>query len=347
MQEIKKLLPGEYVDLNFQLFTNMRVKDEIVLTLVMREANTNGSYPVKLSIDKPLQTIQEFVVKGEEIKKENTTVIPELTADIWKDIPLTNKKNNDAVAVIIGNRNYKKTAPVEYSINDAQIIKQYLIKVLGYREANIIYEENASYGSFLAFFGNNNDYKGKLYNYIKKGVSDVFIYYSGHGAPDLESGKAYFVPVETDPEYVKLTGYSMELFYKNITQLPAKSITVVLDACFSGGSGGGDIIKKVSPVMITVEHPIRTISNGVVITSTDKNQVSCWYPEKRHSMFTYYFVKGLKGEADANGDKVITLEEMRNYVEPQVSYMARRNNNREQNPQFIGDGSTVLVNYNK
>jgi len=79
------------------------------------------------------------------------------------------------------------------------------------------------------------------------------------------------------------------------------------------------------------------------MTSAAMDQVSTWYPEKRHSLFTYYFLKGIQGDADANKDSIITVHEMKTYLNEHVPYMARRLNNIEQKPVVTGDDKAVLV----
>jgi len=340
--EIAELPAGEFTDLDFSILANPQAGSEAALTIGMTEANTQGSFPLTLAIDKPLQTVQQFFTRGEEQRKEIKGA-PGLTVDIAKDIPVVLKKNPDAVAVVIGNRDYQKAASVDYAVNDAQLVKQYLIQTFGFREENIIFEKNATQGTFSAIFGTEAEYRGKLYNFVKANQSEVFVYYSGHGVPDPESQKAYFVPVDCDPSFAKLNGYSLDLFYTNLTKLPAKSITVVIDACFSGTSEKGNLLSNISPALLVVENPLRQLPNSLVMTSAAKNQVSSWYPEKKHSLFTYFFLKGIKGEADQNSDARISFGELQGYVNQNVPYLARRLNNREQTPEFAGDKSSILI----
>ncbi|PIX92787.1 MAG: hypothetical protein COZ25_14010, partial [Ignavibacteria bacterium CG_4_10_14_3_um_filter_37_18] len=154
-----------------------------------------------------------------------------------------------------------------------------------------------------------------------------------------------FVPVDCDPSTVALNGYSLNTLYGNLSKIKYKSLTVVIDACFSGSSDKGMLIKNVSPVFITVENPIQMKGNTVIFSSAGGEQVSSWYPEKRHSLYTYYFLKAIQGEADANKDKQLTVGEMKLYLDENVPYMARRLNNREQTPQVIGDENRVIVKY--
>ena len=41
------------------------------------------------------------------------------------------------------------------------------------------------------------------------------------------------------------------------------------------------------------------------------------HPDSNNGIFTYYMLKGLRGDAD-NGDKVITVEELHNYIRKNV-----------------------------
>ena len=273
--------------------------------------------------------------------------ISEFNIDIRKNIPKTKKENKDAIAVVIGNKEYKKKEIpfVEYAINDASLMKEYLINTLGYSPDNILYYENATQSDLYSLFGSKDNYKGKLYNYVKESKSDVFIYYSGHGAPDIESRQGYFVPVDCDPSLVALNGYSLNTFYENLSKIKYKSLTVVIDACFSGLSEKGSLLKNVSPIYVSVENPVISNENTIVFTSTGGDQVSSWYPEKKHSLFTYYFLKGLKGEANLDNNDVLNVGELKNYLIDNVPYMSRRLNNREQTPLIIGEDKITIVKY--
>lgn len=73
--------------------------------------------------------------------------------------------------------------------------------------------------------------------YLKPGRSDVFVFYSGHGAPNTETG--YLMPVDADPTALAISGYPLGTLYDNLAQLEARSVNVAIDACFSGATGAG------------------------------------------------------------------------------------------------------------
>jgi len=63
----------------------------------------------------------------------------------------------------------------------------------------------------------------------------------------------------------------------------------------------------------------------------------------RHSLFTYYFLKGLQGAADERGDGKITVAEMDAYLKKNVPYMAQRLGGNEQTPVITGNAGEVIA----
>ncbi|AZQ62939.1 caspase family protein [Flammeovirga pectinis] len=285
---------------------------------------------------------EEVLLVKKEVPVEE--VVEVYSSDVDINIPKSNKVNEDAVAVIIGNKAYRNpdVPEVKYAVHDAKIMKKYLIETFGFREGNIIYKENATQADFNAIFGIKGNAKGKLYNYVKPNKSDVFVFYSGHGAPNPESKEGFFVPVDTDPSLIQFNGYSLTTFYKNLGEVPYKSLNVVIDACFSGSSDGGMLLKSISPVFIKTENKVMNDELAVIMSASQSEQVASWYNDQNHGLFTYFYLKGLQGAADTNNDNKISVKEMSEYITSNVEYMARRLNNREQKPQVVGD-ATILI----
>ncbi len=295
--------------------------------------------PVKLNIaNEPI-----IYQKDEEEKEE--IVVGKSDVDI--NIPENKIEKPSAFAVVIGNANYQRTKNVNYAINDAQTIKKYLIDALGYKEGNIFYIENATKSNFETYFGTEKNPQGKLYNNLQPEKSDVFIYYAGHGAPSIKDKKGYFIPVDCDPQYIEQGGYSLDLFYANLAKLPAKSITCIIDACFSGA----EIYEDISPIVVTVTNPLLQIKDCVVLSSSAGSQVSSWYNEKQHGLFTYFFLKALKDKdkSDKNKDNKLTYQEIYDYISNNVEgvpYHARKLHNVDQTPTIEGTGKDkIFIEY--
>ncbi len=261
--------------------------------------------------------------------------------DVSKNLPKTRMNNPDAIAVVIGNRNYKRTRWVEFAGNDAGAVSRYLDEVLGFKSSNIFVLNNATKGDFDTWFGTQGNHKGKLFNAVKAQKSDVFVFYSGHGAPGLNDKKGYFVPVECDPNNVELGGYSLDLFYKNLSKIPGKSKTVVIDACFSGA----EILDNISPIGIRVD--LTGGKDMVVMTSSTGTQVSSWYNAKHHGLFTYFFLKAIHDFENADGDKngELSYREVFEYLSNEnegIPYYARRLHGIEQTPTLQGGNSSKV-----
>ena len=106
------------------------------------------------------------------------------------------------------------------------------------------------------------------------------------------------------------------------------------------------LISEASPIFISVENPAANLVNGSILTSSSGDQISSWYSEVGHGLFTYYFLKGLRGAADGDHDNQITSTELFGYISEHVPYLARRLFNREQTPQLMGgDLDQLLVKY--
>jgi hypothetical protein len=293
---------------------------------------------------------QEVVVKNDppvEPPKVEPKANEPFVSEVDQNIPKLKMSNKDAIAVVIGNAQYSKTKPVDFAVNDARSMKQYLIQVLGFRDGNILYYENATLGEFNTVFGTKGNPKGRLFNTIKQNVSDVVIFYSGHGAPGLKDNKAYFVPVEADPNYMENSGFCMDILYENLKKLPAKSITLFSDACFSGAN----VFEKISPMVIRSKEPVKEgLKNTSLLNSCTGTEVSCWHNEERHGLFTFFLLKAMKEyeQTDKNNDKQITLGELFDSVSDNneaVPYYARRNYGLTQTPVLQGSKAKVLFKY--
>lgn len=259
------------------------------------------------------------------------------------DTPLiTGIREPDAVAVVMGISRYEnKDVPhVDYARRDATTVKEYLVRTLGFDAKRIVelYDEGATLDKL------NSVFRTKLRNLVVPGKSDVFVFYSGHGVPDVNKKEPYLAPYGLDPADVENTGYVLKDLYEQLAKVDAKSVTVAIDSCFSGSSEGGAIIKDISPVFLDVSNPMLKVKNGVVFTASSSKEVSSWYHKKQHGLFTYFFLQGLRGRADKDNDGQVTVNELEDYVKNNVTEQARQLN-RVQTPEVTGAKEKVLVRY--
>ena len=148
----------------------------------------------------------------------------------------------DAIAVIVGNAEYRE-APwnVPTAAADARAVAEFAKRRLGFDEDRVYVVDNATGTDLSTWFGTRDRPKGKLHDLVRAGRSDVLVFYAGHGMPDVDSKRGYLLPTDADPDRIAFGGYEIDLLLKNLEALPARSVLVALDACFSGLVEGGSL----------------------------------------------------------------------------------------------------------
>ena len=241
------------------------------------------------------------------------------------------KPNKNSYAIVIGVEQYRQKLPkADFATQDAKLMADYLTKALGYQEENVItlLNEHATYVDLVKYF------EKWLPNNVEPD-STVFVYYSGHGAPNPKTSDAYLVPYDGDPSFIDETGYSLKRMYAALGKLPAKEIIVALDSCFSGAGGRSVIAKGSRPLVMNLQSNVALPKNMTVLSASSGDQTSSSYDEKGHGLFTYFMLKGIKNENVTRPDGSLKLDDLFGYVKPQVERIARKQYNNEQTPQLI------------
>jgi hypothetical protein len=244
----------------------------------------------------------------------------------------------DAVAIIIGIQNYKRVPRAEFANNDAREFNEYAIRALGIRPEKIkmLVDEEADEVNIVKAFEN------WLPIQVNKDKTDVYVFYSGHGLPAPDGKSLYFLPHGVDKELLSRTAVAQNEIVAALANAKPKSVTMFIDACYSGQTRGGDVLiadaKPVSLKTDTIVYP----PNFTVITASANDQISSSSSELKHGIFSFYLMKGMEGDADANQDGKITVGEMQDYLSDKVARQATTLG-RKQNTQVVGDSSRVLV----
>lgn len=268
----------------------LQLKD-IYLASISEKADEGKKFPLSSTL--PTQQTVKDTTKAELMREiEN---IPELKIE----------KKKDNFAVVVGIEKYRDIKAVEFAVKDAVTMQKYLTKLMGYHEENVMLLTNdrATKSDIEKYFG----------TWLKNRVNEkstVFIYYAGHGAPNPKTGEAFIVPYDGDPNYLETTAYPLKNLYASLAELPAKEIIVTLDSCFSGAGGRSVIAKGARPLVMSIESPVTIKANMVVFAAASGGQISTFYEKAGHGLFTYFFLKGLKGEADMDKDDTVTVEEL-------------------------------------
>jgi hypothetical protein len=249
------------------------------------------------------------------------------------DLPaIKTRPNKNSYAIVIGIEQYRQKLPkADFAVSDAKLVSEYLTKVMGFPEENIVTltNEHASKSDFEKYF------EKWLSNNAEKD-STIFIYYSGHGAPNTKTGDAYLVPYDGDPSFIEQTGYPLRKLYESLNKLPAKEIIVALDSCFSGAGGRSVLAKGARPLVMNLQSNMVLSKNMTVMSASAGDQISSTYDEKGHGLFTYFMLKGIKNEDVVKPDGFIKMDDLFGYIKPQVERIARKQYNNEQTPQLMG-----------
>lgn len=218
-----------------------------------------------------------------------------LVSDIDKNIPIVSRPNKDKYALIIGNEGYANESTglshnfnVPFARNDALIFKEYAIKFLGVPAKNIT----------LLFDASKKEMResiitlSKLVSKIKeKDQAQLIFYYAGHGLADTVTKAPYLMPVNIPPSKIN-DAIPMEFLYKKIWESKSTKSLVVIDASFNNGGRKTGLL---GPSINNVNPRKEVISgNTVVFMAISEKHTSNSYPEKKHGLFTYYFLKTLK-----------------------------------------------------
>ena len=247
---------------------------------------------------------------------------PTLPAPIVSDVdslpaPRSPRK---AYAVVVGIERYREgLPPADYAAGDARLAGEYFKRVLGVPEQNlaVLTDDRATKGDFEKYF------ERWLPNRVEAGDT-VYVYYSGHGAPNPAKGDAYMVPFDADPTYIDQTGFAVKRLFDDLAKLPAKHVYVAMDSCFSGAGGRSVIAKGARPLVTTVETGVP--SKVTVLSASAGDQISNGYDKKGHGLFTYFLLKGLKEKGD--------IRAAFDFAKPEVARTARREFNADQEPQW-------------
>lgn len=321
---------GETKSISYPLIINNNYVDNTVpITIHIREKY--GEYAedktINLNINQNLAN-NNIVIKEKENNIKNQDIkIASIGSDIDKNIPQISNTNDNTFAIVIANETYNKEANVPYASNDGNIFREYCKNSLGIPNKNIHLVTNATLNDIRHEIKWLQDVIA-----VYKGEAKAIFYYAGHGIPDEQNKSAYLLPIDGYGSDVT-TGYALEDLYKALGSLPSKSVTVFLDACFSGAKRDGDMLASARGVAIKVKQNNPT-GNMVVFTAAQGDETAYPYKEKGHGLFTYYLLKKIQ---ETKGD--VTLGELGDYIKTQVERQSIVTNGKLQSPAILSASS--------
>ena len=304
---LPSLAAGESHMLEYELIANPKAAEKIDVQIALSEKQ--GKYAKNANI--PLEFGQHIgssiAMNVQRQDHEVEIKRASLVSAVDENIPETTAENSNTFAVIIANENYNTVAPVPFALNDGSIFREYCIKTLGIPEKHVSYKTNATVNQIKSEVKWLQD----ICNTYKD--AQIIFYYSGHGIPDMKRSTAYLLPVDGIGTDVS-TGYKLDDLYTALGAVPAKSVTVFMDACFSGTTrnDGKEMLVAAKGAFVKVKSGVPR-GNMVVFSAAQGDETAYPNYEEKHGMFTYFLLKKLQ---DTKGD--VNLQELGEYITQKV-----------------------------
>ncbi|HEU0175884.1 MAG TPA: caspase family protein [Blastocatellia bacterium] len=250
-------------------------------------------------------------------------------------------------ALIVGVSRYRDEGinDLQFADADARELRDFLRRPEGggFKPDDILYLENEQ-----ATIESMNGALDRILS--QAGQNDlILLFIAGHGGPDPAAPQnLYYVLYDTRIADLSHTALLMTTLQEKLSLARARRALVFIDTCHSAGLSGAqptggrglenNLINLYSAKLFKEE-------GRAAITSSDVNELS--YENKRwgggHGVFTYALLEGLRGQADANADSLITAGELFAYVRDRV----RLETGFKQNPRslydFSGDFTLAFV----
>jgi hypothetical protein len=235
----------------------------------------------------------------------------------------------ERLAILVGNnRGVPGEVRLRYAESDAQKIGKALTDLGGFEPGEI--------HSLLG--GSADDVRGLLRRLAQpgKGPAVALFYYSGHG----------------DAAGLHLSGSNLPFdeLRELLSGLGAKVSLTLVDSCASGAMTRAKGARQGPAYDIDVLRD-PALEGRIVITSSSEDEIAQESDRLEGSFFTYYWVSGLYGAADANGDNLVTLEEAFRFAYFRTLERTIESRVGVQRPSFAlalaGQGQLVLANLSR
>ncbi len=307
---------------------NLYQNDKLILTDTDIKTKGEGEKVIRTYAVEMANETNEFRVKVINFQKI------ESRADVLK-IEYTGEiiATSTLHILAVGINKYQNAA---YNLNYAQPDAQSFIDKIQSSGKNIfksinpieIYDENATKDHIASAF------KSII---ARAKPEDVFLfYYAGHGTLDEEHNDEYYlVPTDItklygDPTQLQAKGISATELRGFLTQVKSQKQIILMDACHSGGALKSLNVRAAATDEKAIVQLARS-SGVVMIASSGTKQFATEFDQLKHGVFTYVLLEALDGKAD-NGDKKITVNELKFYMEERVPELTKQYGGQAQYP---------------
>ena len=247
--------------------------------------------------------------------------------------------NPNAVAIIIGIDKYESIGRAKWAEADAKVFYDFAQKSLGISSDRI-----------KIITGKDSDLKGIwktvdqwLPAFIEKDRSDVYLYFAGHGLASQGGDEVFLIPWDGDPDLLDRSAINRSELFASINKLSPRNVTMFMDTCYSGDARGGSgvLVADARGLRIVKRNTSQLPKNFTLFSAASNEQTAHSHPALKHGLFSYWLMRGLSGEADADNNEKITNGELHEFVSSKVNQTAVTVGNK-QSPQLSGDTDRVI-----
>jgi hypothetical protein len=222
-------------------------------------------------------------------------------------------------AVLVGISKYQKLPQdlwLAYANADATTLHQHLLSPRGggvpAANMHLLTDEKATTSALRSVL--------QTFEKGRAGKNDtVIIFLAGHGTVEVPGSKsAFIVTYDSDPQDLASTSLPMAEVQEIIQKLTQVGRVIALvDVCRSGTIG----TIRSTTVNSAVERLGESDGELLGLMASRPKEVSYEGPQfgGGHGAFSYYLLKGLKGDADTNKDGAVNVNELIEYVRTNVA----------------------------
>lgn len=239
-------------------------------------------------------------------------------------------------AVVVGISDYAdaRITPLTYADDDATAMAEFLRSP----EGGAVPESNLRV--LLNEKATSEALREALFVFLQQAAPEdmVTVYLASHGSPDPKRpSNLYVLTHDTDVDAMAATAFPMwDVKTALRRQIQSERVVVIADACRSAGT----LVDEPNP-MGGAFSDLFNPSRRLTLSAAGLSQVS--FEDARwgggHGVFTHFFLEGVRGAADADGDGVVTFREVAAFVSAQVPGQT----NGAQTPEWSGSGDVPLA----
>jgi hypothetical protein len=225
------------------------------------------------------------------------------------------------ISIGVGTYSDPKLTPRRYAATDAETVAAYFQSLGGVSPSNIRLLQNQK--------ALRADLHETLFGWLPQRVANdavVIVYFSGQ-AMVTPTGDILLTPYDgSAADSTRL--YPLNDLGSAFARLKAKQVIFMFDGMVSRLRG--DAKGKTASLRWEFAG-----GNTVGLIAGEDLTKGLEDDQHRHSLFTYYLLKGLRGEADTNRNGTVTFGELAGYVRQKVAWAAKSQFNHEQRPLIL------------